>query len=437
MSDPSSPSRVGYIAANDLHGGGSTKASVAPCSACEDLRESWVCLICGHLGCGRYKMKHAQEHAVTNQHSVCLQISTGHVWDYDEDAFVHRRVVYSSPVSASGLRQVIRLSPSAVPPLPTTAVDSADRHVHGVRVEAAPPFWRTPQRCSLSGCTLSSGSVTTRRGRRQPRRETLKRALRHLPTEQPQRLLTGNSPEVPPSPVTASARPPKTVNAIPLHRKAHPLHKNTRIGRVCGTSSRKLQGFTAREKEPGMALMAKPDRLDELDSSYENLCNELEVLLASHLEFQRTLYNQKLRQVECDQWEQFKAKLEECDQLLPEATTKKQEADALALSVRSFSAKNNKLKKELQASSAAAEELRELNKSMLRKLHADKEMTQDPPAPKGHKPETPYSGKNASASKSTRAPTARDELEELDCSISALEEKLAGLLETISSSQAS
>lgn len=47
------------------------------CGSCSDLTESWICLICGHLGCGRYKQKHAQEHAVRFHHRICLQVSTG------------------------------------------------------------------------------------------------------------------------------------------------------------------------------------------------------------------------------------------------------------------------------------------------------------------------------------------------------------------------
>lgn len=47
------------------------------CIACNDARESWICLICAHKGCGRYKMKHAQQHAMGSKHRICLQLLTG------------------------------------------------------------------------------------------------------------------------------------------------------------------------------------------------------------------------------------------------------------------------------------------------------------------------------------------------------------------------
>ena len=50
----------------------------------------WICLVCGHVGCGRYKLAHAKEHFSATQHTFSLHIATQKVWDYCADAFVHR-----------------------------------------------------------------------------------------------------------------------------------------------------------------------------------------------------------------------------------------------------------------------------------------------------------------------------------------------------------
>lgn len=49
-----------------------------------------MCVICGNLGCGRYKLKHAQNHFQEVNHSLSMEISTDRIWDYMGDNFVHR-----------------------------------------------------------------------------------------------------------------------------------------------------------------------------------------------------------------------------------------------------------------------------------------------------------------------------------------------------------
>ncbi|GBP43004.1 BRCA1-associated protein [Eumeta japonica] len=52
----------------------------------------WICLICGHVGCGRYERGHAAEHFLASNHTYALQLGSNRVWDYAGDNFVHRLV---------------------------------------------------------------------------------------------------------------------------------------------------------------------------------------------------------------------------------------------------------------------------------------------------------------------------------------------------------
>ena len=66
-------------------------------------------MICGNVGCGRYKGGHAKEHWKESAHNFALEIETQHVWDYAEDTWVHRLIrekgdskVIELPSSRSG-----------------------------------------------------------------------------------------------------------------------------------------------------------------------------------------------------------------------------------------------------------------------------------------------------------------------------------------------
>lgn len=50
----------------------------------------WICLICGHVGCGRYQGGHAASHYRESGHCYALQLGSHRVWDYKGDNFVHR-----------------------------------------------------------------------------------------------------------------------------------------------------------------------------------------------------------------------------------------------------------------------------------------------------------------------------------------------------------
>ena len=52
----------------------------------------WACLICGHVGCGRYLGSHAHSHWLETGHGYALHLETQRVWDYCSDAYVHRLV---------------------------------------------------------------------------------------------------------------------------------------------------------------------------------------------------------------------------------------------------------------------------------------------------------------------------------------------------------
>lgn len=62
------------------------------CTVCDCTDDLWICLICGHLGCGRYKGAHAKDHWKETAHSFALELETQHVWDYAGDLWVHRLI---------------------------------------------------------------------------------------------------------------------------------------------------------------------------------------------------------------------------------------------------------------------------------------------------------------------------------------------------------
>ncbi len=57
---------------------------------CSIAHNLWLCLVCCHVGCGRYTNEHAKSHFSLTGHSYSLELSTGRVWDYYGDRFIHR-----------------------------------------------------------------------------------------------------------------------------------------------------------------------------------------------------------------------------------------------------------------------------------------------------------------------------------------------------------
>ncbi|TQS33327.1 hypothetical protein Golomagni_06334 [Golovinomyces magnicellulatus] len=62
------------------------------CSVCDCADDLWICLICGYVGCGRYKGGHAKDHWKETAHSFALELETQYVWDYAGDMWVHRLI---------------------------------------------------------------------------------------------------------------------------------------------------------------------------------------------------------------------------------------------------------------------------------------------------------------------------------------------------------
>ncbi|KAF5669718.1 RING UBP finger domain-containing protein [Fusarium denticulatum] len=62
------------------------------CSICDCTDDLWICLICGYVGCGRYKGGHAKDHWKETAHCFALELETQHVWDYAGDMWVHRLI---------------------------------------------------------------------------------------------------------------------------------------------------------------------------------------------------------------------------------------------------------------------------------------------------------------------------------------------------------
>ncbi|XP_062226929.1 BRAP2 RING ZnF UBP domain-containing protein 1-like [Phragmites australis] len=60
------------------------------CSVCQTTGNLWICVICGFVGCGRYKEGHAKQHWKDTQHYYSLDLETQRIWDYVGDSYVHR-----------------------------------------------------------------------------------------------------------------------------------------------------------------------------------------------------------------------------------------------------------------------------------------------------------------------------------------------------------
>ncbi|KZV44168.1 hypothetical protein F511_22520 [Dorcoceras hygrometricum] len=62
------------------------------CYVCQTSDNLWMCVICGFVGCGRYKDGHAISHWKETQHCYSLELETQRVWDYVGDNYVHRLI---------------------------------------------------------------------------------------------------------------------------------------------------------------------------------------------------------------------------------------------------------------------------------------------------------------------------------------------------------
>ncbi|KAA8497208.1 BRCA1-associated protein [Porphyridium purpureum] len=62
------------------------------CMECSHKSSLWMCLICGHVGCGRAVNCHAKSHFLETDHTFAMDMQSGRVWDYVGDDFVQRLI---------------------------------------------------------------------------------------------------------------------------------------------------------------------------------------------------------------------------------------------------------------------------------------------------------------------------------------------------------
>ncbi|XP_022885467.1 BRCA1-associated protein [Olea europaea var. sylvestris] len=62
------------------------------CFVCQTAENLWMCIICGFVGCGRYKGGHSITHWKETQHYYSIELETQRVWDYVGDNYVHRLI---------------------------------------------------------------------------------------------------------------------------------------------------------------------------------------------------------------------------------------------------------------------------------------------------------------------------------------------------------
>ncbi|KAE9588002.1 hypothetical protein Lal_00002994 [Lupinus albus] len=68
------------------------QAEKSICFVCQTTENLWICVICGFVGCGRYKEGHAIIHWKETHHCYSLEVETKRVWDYVGDNYVHRLI---------------------------------------------------------------------------------------------------------------------------------------------------------------------------------------------------------------------------------------------------------------------------------------------------------------------------------------------------------
>lgn len=70
--------------------GSVAESNLGRCRTCNLSENIWVCLLCGHTGCGRYTSQHAKAHFQDfPTHHLSLELASGRIWNYATDTFVY------------------------------------------------------------------------------------------------------------------------------------------------------------------------------------------------------------------------------------------------------------------------------------------------------------------------------------------------------------
>ena len=146
----------------------SVEPAITACSVCGTTEQLWMCLVCGHVGCGRYVQHHALAHYKRTHHVFSVELDTQRVWDYSGDQYVHRVVMDH----LDGKQAALEHAPNdrrmpALAGAATTSTTTAVSEGAGLRATRLPgeTAWRPP-RSSASPDARAASSVVN--GRHDP-----------------------------------------------------------------------------------------------------------------------------------------------------------------------------------------------------------------------------------------------------------------------------
>jgi hypothetical protein len=69
------------------------KGAALACGGCGVVEDLWGCLVCGEVGCSRYRAEHAKQHWEGTGHQFALSLVSQQIWDYAADSLAHRLIV--------------------------------------------------------------------------------------------------------------------------------------------------------------------------------------------------------------------------------------------------------------------------------------------------------------------------------------------------------
>ncbi|KAI9495110.1 hypothetical protein BDB00DRAFT_815946 [Zychaea mexicana] len=97
----------------------------AQCFTCGSTESLWICMVCGHIGCGRYHDAHAYDHYMETGDSYALEIETQRIWDYTGDRYVHRLIQNMVDGSLVELPSATSSAPVAIATTPHSSTTEA------------------------------------------------------------------------------------------------------------------------------------------------------------------------------------------------------------------------------------------------------------------------------------------------------------------------